>query len=97
MQASGSPIAAVQIDWQVTGLGRTSERIASGTRKVDECQPGHGVLDGVDDDDAVGDWCKVAVIAAEHAKQNMPVPKNETGIRARMAVCLQRSTDWLDS
>ena len=47
-----------------------------------------------DDDDAVGHWCKVAGIAAENAKQKMPAPKNETGIRARMAVCLQRSTDW---
>ena len=79
---AGSRIADIQIDWQVTGLGRTSERIASGTRKVNECRPTHGVPDGVDDDDAVGDWCKVAVIAAEHAKQNMPAPQNEIGIRA---------------
>ena len=71
LQASGSPIAAIQIDWQVTGLGRT-KRGASGTSKIDGCQPGHGVPDGVDDDDAVGDWCKVAAIAAENAKQKMP-------------------------
>ena len=44
LQASGSPIAAVQIDWQVTGLGRT-KRGASGTSKIDGCQPGHGVRD----------------------------------------------------
>eukprot|EP01052_Picozoa_sp_SAG31_P041752 SAG31_NODE_6417_length_2027_cov_19.380705_1_plen_196_part_00 len=84
----GSRTAAIQIDWQMTCLGR-SKRIASGTLKVDECQPGHGVPDGVDDDD-VEEWCEVAVIAAVHAKQNMPAPQNETGIRA---VCLQRSTE----
>ena len=49
---AGSRIAAVQIDWQVTCLGRT-KRGASGISKIDGCQPGHGVPDGVDDDDAV--------------------------------------------
>ena len=82
----GSRIAAVQVDRQVTGLGRT-KRGASGTSKIDGCQPGHGVPARVDDD-AVGDWCKVAVIAAEHAKQKMSVPQNETGIRAHG--CLSR-------
>eukprot|EP01052_Picozoa_sp_SAG31_P035288 SAG31_NODE_4236_length_3427_cov_24.184574_3_plen_133_part_00 len=74
---AGSRIAAVQVDRQVTGLGR-SKRSASGIQKVDECQPGHGVLDGVDDDDAVEDWWyEVVVIAAEHEEQNKPAPQNE--------------------
>eukprot|EP01052_Picozoa_sp_SAG31_P047458 SAG31_NODE_9507_length_1267_cov_1.253425_2_plen_176_part_00 len=57
LEVTGSHISAVQVDRQVTGLGR-SKRGAGATQKVDERPPGYGVPEG-----AAEDWSEVFVIA----------------------------------